>query len=140
MDFRAITAGTVLTGIFWLIGQLAYVLIAYAIGVVSSTHEIPFFSTYKEHLWFVTAMILYCLTMIAGGYATAFLCIREWVKNATIMGGITGIIILLTTLGIGELSWRALLLVIFGFAFGALGGRVRERQVARSRPEENSSP
>lgn len=125
MDWRAITAGIVVTGVLWLIGQLVYVLVAFAIGMVSSTHVIAFFSDYKEQLWFVTAIIVYSLTMIAGGYVTAFLANRNHALNGSIAGGVTGLVILASSLGIGELSWKSILLVVFGFSFGGLGGLIR---------------
>ena len=122
VNWRAISLGIVTTVIVWLISQLIYVLVASAIGIVSSNQDMGFFSAYKEQLWFVTAMLVYCLTMIAGGLMTSFLAEDHFILNATLVGGITGCLIVATSLGMGQLTWISGLLILFGFIFAALGG------------------
>lgn len=127
MNWRAISLGVVATVVVWLISQLIYVLAASAIGIASAHHEFSFFSDYKEQLWFVTAMMVYCLTMIACGLITSFLCDSRFVLNSTLAGGITGCLILATALGVGELNLKSLLLPIFGFGFAAAGGFIWQK-------------
>ncbi len=122
MDWKAISAGVVATIVFWLVSQLVYVLAASAIGIASAHSEWVFFSDYKEQLWFVTAMMIYCLTMIVGGLITSFLCNDRFVLNASIAGGLTGCLIVATSFGLGQLTMMSVVLVILGFVFAALGG------------------
>ena len=65
ISWHAVIGGSITTVIIVVLKDLVYVLFASLIGAYGNAH--PWFVPYMEHIWFTSALIVYCFSMILGG-------------------------------------------------------------------------
>ncbi len=122
MSIKALFIGTILTIVILLTGQLAYILLASYIGTASTDYT--FFKEYKEPLWFCLSAGTYAICFICGGLFTSILTDKRKITHAAIVGFTVAA---LSLLGAGDstlLNYKAIIIVIAGLAFSALGGKI----------------
>lgn len=122
---KAVIAGLLATIILGMVNQLLFVLAAAAIGNAHDSYG--FFSAYKNELWFVCGMTMYCLTMAAGGAVTALFARTHVALNAALVGTWASITSLAASVGEDEFTAMSILLVVLGMASASIGGMVWER-------------
>jgi len=120
MCIRAIIFGIITTITLLLSSQLAFVLLASYISSAATEHA--FINANKELLWFTLGAGTYCISFALGGMATALLADKNKIKHAAIVGFLVAAASILTTGDLSILNYKAVLLLIAGLAFAALGG------------------
>jgi len=122
MSIKALFIGTILTIVILLSGQLAYILLASYIGTAST--EYTFFKEYKDLLWFCLSAGTYAVCFILGGLFTSILTDQKKIIHAAIVGFIVATLSLLGNGDLTLLSYKAVIIVIAGLGFSALGGKI----------------
>lgn len=125
ITWKALLIGLVVTILVGLFGQAIYVLIASYIGMAASDYA--FFSTYKQEIWFIFAIAVYCLTMTFGGLLTATIAREYKVTHALVVGLGAGIASILSSAERGDITFMAVVMVFLGGLFASLGGRFARR-------------
>ena len=118
-NWKAITAGVVITGILVLISQLVFILVAAYIG--GAKGDFAFLAQHKETLWLVLALLTFCISMTLGGVVTAIISQTNQVRNALIVGGLVSCLSLATSLSSGQLTPISALVVVRGVTVTARG-------------------
>ena len=119
-DLKAFIIGCITVVIVGLTMQLAYVLVATYISIADKD---GFFSTYQSELWFITALLVYSLTMLVGGAVTALLSSKKSLLTPALVGLSTSLFSLLASSSGDDISWVSFLMVIGSVCFCILGSR-----------------
>lgn len=125
ISFKALIIGLIVTILVGLFGQAIYVLVASYIGMAASDYA--FFSAYKQEIWFVFAILVYCLTMAFGGLLTGTIAIQYKVSHATLVGFLAGVASVTSSAESGDVTFMAVVMVLLGGGFAALGGILARR-------------
>jgi len=122
MSIKAIVLGTLVSIVIFLSGQLVYILLAAFIG--SSANEYATISEYKALLWFCLSAVTFAISFIFGGFITSMLTDKKKVLHAAIVGFLVAAISILSAGDLSALNYKALIMLIAGLGFSALGGRL----------------
>lgn len=120
ISWKALIIGLVVTILVGLFGQAIYVLLASYIGMAASDYA--FFSAYKQELWFVFAILVYCLTMAFGGLLTGTIAIQYKVSHAAAVGLLASIASVVSSAESGDVTFMAVVIIVLGTVFSSLGG------------------
>lgn len=123
MSLLAIVVGLIVTLFVGLFNQLIYVLAAAAISRADTGNG--FFTTYEEQLWFVSALVVYCFTMLVGGAVTGFIARnRRPILSSAVMGCLAGLLMMASMIGVGYFTWMSAVLLILALLFSGLGAKI----------------
>lgn len=120
ISWKALIIGLVVTILVGLFGQAIYVLIASYIGMAASDYA--FFAAYKQEIWFVFAILVYCLTMSFGGLLTGTIATQFKVAHAASVGLLTGIASVISSAENSHITFMAVVMVVLGVIFASIGG------------------
>ncbi|WP_432470551.1 hypothetical protein [Amphritea sp. HPY] len=121
-NLKAFIIGCITVIVVGLTLQLGYVLLASYISTADSGDG--FFSTYQSELWFISAMLVYGLTMLAGGAVTALISGQcKWLTPA-LVGLSTSLLSLLTSSSSGDITWFSILMIFASVGVCVLGSQV----------------
>ncbi len=120
ISWKALIVGLIVTILVGLFGQAIYVLLASYIGMAASDYV--FFSTYKQEIWFVFAILVYCLTMTFGGLLTGTIANQFKVSHAAVVGFIASVTSVVSSAESGHITFMAVVIVVLGTFFSSLGG------------------
>jgi hypothetical protein len=138
MSLLAIVIGLIITLFVGLFNQLIYILVAAAISRADTGDG--FFSTHEEQLWFISALLVYCFTMLVGGAVTALIARnRRPVLSGAVMGCLAGLLMLATMIGVGKFTWMSAVLLILALLFSGLGAKIYTSIFANTRAQNNQS-
>ncbi|WP_293268466.1 hypothetical protein [Neptunomonas sp.] len=132
-NLKAFLAGLVTVVIVGLTLQLAYVLIA---TYISSADTDGFFTIYQSELWFVSALTVYSLTMLAGGAVTAFFSSTPGFLTPAVVGLSTSLASLLASSKGDDISWVSAAMVLGSVCFCVLGSKFTWSRISREEFEE----
>ncbi|UZE96902.1 hypothetical protein [Alkalimarinus alittae] len=133
ISWKALIVGLIVTILVGLFGQALYVLLASYIGMAASDYV--FFSTYKQEIWFVFAVLVYCLTMAFGGLLTGTMASHYKVTHASVVGFLAGIASIMSSAERGDITFMAVVMVFLGCLFACFGG-VFARRVSEQYEED----
>ncbi|OMH39049.1 hypothetical protein [Motiliproteus sp. MSK22-1] len=129
MNWKTILAGVVTTVIISLSFQLVFVLAASFIGNAGSGSG--FISTYRQELWYASAMVSHSISMAVGGATTVLLFSHsQHIRHAAIVGGLASSVFLVPLLLVGTLNLQSLVYVILGSGCAALAALAITRYCA----------
>ncbi|WP_250655087.1 hypothetical protein [Alkalimarinus coralli] len=120
ISWKALIIGLVVTILVGLFGQAIYVLLASYIGMAASDYV--FFSTYKQEIWFIFAMLVYCLTMAFGGLLTGTIANQKQAWHAAAVGFLAGVASVTSSAENSSITLMAVVMVVLGAFFAFLGG------------------
>jgi len=129
MSIKAIILGTLLSIVIFLSGQLVYILLAAFIG--SSANEYTAMNEYKTLLWFCLSAATFAISFILGGLFTSILTDKKKVLHAAIVGFLVAAISILSAGDLSALNYKALIMLVAGLGFSALGGRLGTKPTYR---------
>lgn len=124
-SFKALIVGLIVTILVGLFAQAIYVLLASYIGMAASDYG--FVSNYKQELWFIFAILVFCLSMFFGGVVTATIADHKLVYHAAAVGCMASLASILSSATSGGLTLMAGVMVVLGTVFAALGGFIIKR-------------
>jgi len=125
VSLKALIVGLVVTVLVGLFAQAIYVLLASYIGMAASDYG--FVSSYKQELWFVFAILVFCLSMSFGGIVTATIADHKLVYHAAVVGFMASLASILSSTASGNLTLMAGVMIVLGTVFAALGGVITRR-------------
>lgn len=125
ISWKALIVGLVVTILVGLFSQAIYVLLASYIGMAASDNT--FVSTYKQEIWFVFAILVYCLAMAFGGLITSTIANHKLVLHAAIVGLLASLASVVWSTTSGDLTWMSIVIVVMGTLSAALGGGFARR-------------
>lgn len=120
MSFKAIIIGIIITTVFFLSGQLAYVLLASYIGSAATDYSL--INDNKELMWFVLSMTTYAICFTLGGVFTTLLTDSKKILHAAIVGLLVAGMFMLSAGDLSMLNFKAIILVAVGLVFATIGG------------------
>lgn len=120
ISWKALIIGLIVTILVGLFGQAIYVLLASYIGMAASDYT--FFSTYKQEIWFIFAILVYCLTMAFGGLLTGTIAIQFKVSHAAVVGLLASIASVVSSAESGNITVMAVVIIVLGTLFASIGG------------------
>jgi hypothetical protein len=122
MNIKAIIIGFFLTTVFFLSGQLAYVLLASYVGTAATDNGLV--GEYKEVIWFYLSMAVYAVCFLLGGLVTSLLTKAKKIIHAGLVGFLVSAGSVLVAADLHDLNYRAFILVAVGLCFSAWGGKI----------------
>jgi len=125
VSLKALIVGLIVTVLVGLFAQAIYVLVASYIGMAASDYG--FVSSYKQELWFVFAILVFCLSMSFGGMVTATIANHKLVCHAAAVGFMASLASILSSTASGDLTLMAGVMIVLGTVFAALGGFIIRR-------------
>jgi hypothetical protein len=125
ISLKALVIGLIVTVLVGLFGQAIYVLLASYIGMAASDYG--FVSNYKQEIWFVFAILVFCLSMSFGGMVTATIANHKLVQHAAVVGFMASLASILSSTASGDLTLMAGIMIVLGTVFAALGGLMIKR-------------
>ena len=125
ISWKALIIGLIVTVLVGLFAQAIYVLLASYIGMAASDYG--FVSNYKQELWFIFAILVFCLSMSFGGIVTATIAEHKLVYHAAAVGFMASLASVLSSATSGGLTLMAGVMVVLGVVFAALGGLIIKR-------------
>ena len=125
ISWKALIVGLVVTVLVGLFAQAIYVLLASYIGMAASDYGLV--SNYKQELWFVFAILVFCLSMSFGGMLTAIIANHKLVYHAAAVGFMASLASILSSTASGDLTLMAGVMIVLGTVFAALGGVITKR-------------
>lgn len=120
ISWKALIIGLIVTILVGLFAQAIYVLVASYIGMAASDYG--FVSSYKQEIWFIFAILVFCLSMSFGGVVTATIASHKLVHHAAVVGFMASLTSILTSSASGDLTLMAGVMIVLGTVFAALGG------------------
>lgn len=120
ISWKALIIGLIVTILVGLFGQAIYVLLASYIGMAASDYT--FFSTYKQEIWFIFAILVYCLTMAFGGLLTGTIATQFKVSHAAAVGFFASIASVVSSAESGHITFMAVVIIVLGTLFSSIGG------------------
>ncbi len=132
VSFKALIVGLIVTILVGLFAQAIYVLLASYIGMAASDYG--FVSNYKQELWFIFAILVFCLSMFFGGVVTATIADHKLVYHAAAVGCMASLASILSSATSGGLTLMAGVMVVLGTVFAALGGLIIKRAATQKSP------
>lgn len=114
INIKAITFGTIITVIIFLVNQLIFILAAAYGGMVGEGNE--FWMQNKELIWQVMGLLTLTVSMLLGGASIRFFVEEKQALHGFIVGFIISGLFILTSLYRGDLNFMALFVFILGTA------------------------
>ena len=127
-ELKALLGGSVAIVVLGLVTQLIYIFIAVAYVEVLKLY--PELEAVGEPLSKVMFWLVFVLVMVFGGYLTADIAGGSPLLHGALVGGITTIGSLMTSLGAGELTQGGIAFVVGGLICATFGGYYWQRRQA----------
>lgn len=128
IKLKALLAGIATIVILGLVMQLIYIFIA--VGYVEVLKLYPGFAAVGDPLAKVAFWLAFVAVMALGGYLTAEVAGGRALLHAALVGGVTTVGSLLTSLDAGEITHGGVVFVLGGLLFATLGGYYWQRRQA----------
>ena len=119
MNAKALILGSIVSVSLVIGSQLVFVLIASYIGIAAGDNV--FIKENKELMWFVIGISAYAISLLFGGMITAALADKQKIVTAALVGLTVALLSVLTSGDLSELNYKAIVMVVAGTAFSAMG-------------------
>jgi|GEM_PF-1223200 len=130
VSWKALLSGSATILILGLGMQLAFLMAA--VGQVMLVKQYPGSADWSQGALYLLGMLLFFLTMAAGGYVTARLAPGRLLLHGTLVAIVAGGVSFIQSLNVGGLTLVGLLLFLLGIPFTLAGCWVSCKQTARS--------
>ncbi|MCW8886625.1 MAG: hypothetical protein OQK12_15465 [Motiliproteus sp.] len=121
ISWHAVIGGSITTVLIVVLKDLIYVLFASLIGAYGNAH--PWFVPYMEHIWFFSALLVYCASMILGGAVTMYFDDDKRLSSAFIVGIVASLVAVWSMAAPNtEYNSTSLLFLLVGICAATFGG------------------
>jgi hypothetical protein len=125
MNWMALIIGFVFILCLGLLMQLGFIMVSVEYVELSKGHAS--LAPYKGLFFQLSVLVSFFLTLITGGYLTAWMAGKKPMLHASVAGGIASLLSLLFSRNIGELTLYSPMFLVFGISFALLGGWLRTK-------------